>query len=106
MKPMSVPRRFVVEHNRGRTSLQFGFGSDNNLSTEVISDPSEVILEAHGKNYVTDKSFDPTNLIKTDKLGVVPTNTTLTIVYRKKWVGECKCICKNCKFSCICQFFV
>ena len=83
MKPMSVPRRFVVEHGQGRTSLQFGFGSDSNLSTQVISDPSEVILEAHGKNYVTDKSFDPTNLIKTDKLGVVPTSTTLTIVYRR-----------------------
>tara|TARA_R110002073_G_scaffold332156_1_gene517696 strand:+ start:646 stop:2451 length:1806 start_codon:yes stop_codon:yes gene_type:complete len=83
MKPMPVPRRYVVEHNRGRTSIQFGFGSDNNLSTDVISDPSNVILDVHGKNYVTDKSFDPTNLIKTDKLGVVPTNTTLTITYRK-----------------------
>ncbi len=86
MKPMSVPRRFVVEHNQGRTSLQFGFGSDNNLSTEVISDPSDVVLEVHGKNYVTDKSFDPTNLIKTDKLGVVPSNTTLAITYRKNTI--------------------
>jgi len=83
MKPMPVPRRFIVEQNRGRVSLQFGFGSDNNLSTEVISDPSRVILETHGKNYITDKSFDPTNMIKTDKLGVAPSNTTLTITYRK-----------------------
>ena len=83
MKPMAVPRRFVVDHNQGRTSLQFGFGSDSNLSTNLISDPSDVILNVHGKNYIADKSFDPTIMIKTDKLGVVPSNTTLTIIYRK-----------------------
>lgn len=83
MKPFPVPRRFTVEQNRTTTSLQFGYGSEDNLTNERISDPSNVVLETHAKNYVTDKSFDPTNLIQTDKLGVVPTNTTLTIRYRR-----------------------
>mgnify|MGYP003150449434 CR=1 FL=1 len=83
MKPQPVPRRFTVEQNRTTTSLQFGYGSEDNLTNERISDPSKVVLEAHAKSYVTDKSFDPTNLIQTDKLGVVPTNTTLTIKYRR-----------------------
>ena len=81
IKPLPVPRRFVVEQNRTTTSLQFGYGSEDNLSSAKISDPSSVVLELHGKEYVSDRSFDPTNLIETDKLGVVPSNTTLTISY-------------------------
>jgi hypothetical protein len=83
MKPIPVPRRFTVEQNRTTTSLQFGYGSEDNLTNERISDPSNVVLQVHGKDYVTDKSFDPTMLIETDKLGVVPSNTTLTIKYRR-----------------------
>jgi len=45
-------------------------------------------LDAHGRNYVSDTSFDPSNLIKSDKFGVVPTNTTLTVIYRANNVGE------------------
>jgi antitoxin component HigA of HigAB toxin-antitoxin module len=81
MKPLAVPRRFMVEQNRTTTSLQFGFGSESNLSNAKISDPSNVVLSLHGKDYVTDRTFDPTNLIETDKLGVVPSNTVLTISY-------------------------
>jgi hypothetical protein len=83
MKPLSVPRRYVFEQVKGRSYLQFGFGSEENLSTERIRDPSEVILEMHGRDYVTDKSFDPSRLIETDKLGVVPSNTAMYITYRK-----------------------
>jgi hypothetical protein len=38
-------------------------------------------LNVDSKPYVTQTTFDPTNLKKTDKFGVVPTNTTLTITY-------------------------
>ncbi len=81
MKPRPVPRRFVVEQNRTTTSLQFGYGSEDSLSNNKVADPANVVLDIHGKDYVSDNSFDPTNLLKTDKLGVVPTNTTLTITY-------------------------
>lgn len=83
MKPVPVPRRFTVEQNRTTTSLQFGYGSEKNLTNERIEDPSRVVLETHGKDYVVEKSFDPTKMIETDKLGVVPSNTTLTIRYRR-----------------------
>ena len=82
MKPMNVPRRFVFERTRDEFYLQFGFGSETNLTNEKISDPSKVIMEVNGRDYITDTTFDPTNLIETDKLGVAPQNTTLTIVYR------------------------
>ena len=83
MKPLPVARRFTVEQNMTTTSLQFGYGSENNLTNDRIADPANVVLQMHGKDYVTDKSFDPTRMIETDKLGVVPSNTSLTIRYRR-----------------------
>ena len=41
------------------------------------------MLNLHGRDYITQQTFDPTNLISSDKLGVGPSNTTLTIVYRQ-----------------------
>ena len=35
-----------------------------------------------GKDYISSKSFDPTKLITTNKLGISPSNTILSIVYR------------------------
>lgn len=82
LKPVIVPRRFVVENVGGNTFLQFGYGSEENLTNNQIVDPSDVLLERHGKNYFSDTSFDPSKLTKTDKFGVVPTNTTLAVTYR------------------------
>lgn len=82
MKPMPVPRRFIVEKNTEQTIIIFGHGSESDLSLDSISEPNKVILDMHGRDYVTDKSFDPNNLISSDKLGVGPSNTTLTVVYR------------------------
>jgi hypothetical protein len=81
LKPISVPRRFVVEQTFDRAILQFGYGTQNN--EQRFLDPASVILDIFGKDYIADKSFDPTVLIKTDKLGVTPTNTTLTVIYRR-----------------------
>jgi hypothetical protein len=60
--------------------LQFGFGSDE--TPIALKDPSEVVLQLHGKDYVSDTSFDPSVLDQTDKLGVAPSNTILTVIYR------------------------
>tara|TARA_Y100000592_G_C5469251_1_gene318447 strand:- start:227 stop:2020 length:1794 start_codon:yes stop_codon:yes gene_type:complete len=77
-----VPRRFSIETNSfGETFLQFGYGSADNLTGDVIVDPADVVLDVNGRNYTTAKTFDPSNLIKSDKFGVVPTNTNLTVVY-------------------------
>ena len=88
MKPKAVPRRFIVEHVGTETTIQFGFGSDSNLTSDVVSDPSNVILDMHGKNYVTERSFDPTQLIETDKLGIAPSNTSLAVVYRSNGLNN------------------
>lgn len=82
LRPFVVPRRFIVEREFQTTFLQFGYGSENDLTIEPLIDPSSVVLEQYGKNYISDVSFDPTKLLKTNKLGVVPSNTTLQITYR------------------------
>ena len=86
LKPVAVPRRFVVEQTFDRTLVQFGFGTDNNEERRL--DPTTVILDVFGKDYITEKSFDPTVLISTNKLGVAPTNTTLTVIYRRNSVRD------------------
>ena len=45
-------------------------------------------MQVNGKDYVVDESFDPTNLIETEKMGVSPTNTTLSITYRTNSVNK------------------
>jgi hypothetical protein len=82
IKPFIVPRRFVVEHDRTFTYIQFGYGSESEITNQSIADPSDIILDVHGRTHVTDRSFDPAKLMSTDKFGVSPTNTSLHIVYR------------------------
>ena len=83
LRPFVVPRRFVVEQDkRKRTFLQFGYGSETQLTTEAVADPRTIVLKENGKDYTTDPSFDPTRLIESDKFGIAPANTRLTIVYR------------------------
>jgi len=88
LKPFIVPRRFVVEQEDDRTFLQFGYGSDSELTTNTIADPSTVVLNQWGKNYILDESFDPSKLMETDKFGVAPSNTVLTITYRTNSTGN------------------
>ena len=80
IKPVAVSRRFVVNSTPTGVYLQFGYGSEE--TPIALKDPAEVVLRLHGKDYVSDTSFDPSVLNETDKLGVVPANTILTIIYR------------------------
>ena len=81
IKPKIVPRRYVVIQDETGTYLQFGYGSDEELTTTDIAEPSQVALKMSGKPYITDSAFDPTKLLDTNTLGVAPANTTLTILY-------------------------
>ncbi len=85
LKVVPVPRRFTVERTSNNTYIQFGFGSDSELSADsnTFEDPSKVVLQLNAKDYVSDISFDPSDIIKTDKFGVGPANTTITVVYRE-----------------------
>ena len=82
LKPVVVPRRFVTVQERDEVFLQFGFGSEGTLSDNPLIDPTSMILDLHGRDYISDTSFDPSRLVQTDKLGIVPANTTLRIMYR------------------------
>ena len=82
LKPFVVPRRFVVERERNSTFLQFGFGSESELTGSSVAEPTNVVLDMFGRDYITDTSFDPAKLLNTDKFGVAPSNTNISITYR------------------------
>ena len=83
LKPFVVMRRYVVERERGKNFLQFGYGSEKNLSNEGILKPDDIVFERHAREHITDLSFDPTKLLQSDKFGMTPSNTTLTVAYRR-----------------------
>ncbi len=82
LKPVAVPRRFVLDSDLDGIFLQFGHGQEQSELGGVL-DPAQVVLQLNGKNYITDSSFDPNKLSYSDKLGLVPSNTSLTITYKK-----------------------
>ena len=80
LKPFLVSRKYVVERDISGAALQFGSGDAS--QSNVVASPQEVALDVFGKNYVTDTTFDPTRISKNNSFGIVPSNTTLTVVYR------------------------
>ena len=83
LKQKIAPRRFVVDQDlNGDTYLQFGYGSETQLITSSFPDPDQAVLKLSGQNYFADKSYDPSVIFKTDKFGIVPSNTTLVVEYR------------------------
>ena len=80
LKPFLVSRKFIVERDRNNAYLQFGSGQIGD--SEIVADPQTVVMEIFGKNYTSDTTFDPTRLSKNKSLGIVPSNTTLSISYR------------------------
>ncbi len=81
LKPYVTARRFVVEQDSSGTYLQFGFGSEEE-DDNGLADPSQVVLNLKARNHITDSSFDPNKMLGTDKFGVSPTGTRLTIKYK------------------------
>jgi len=88
LKPFLVPRRFIVDKSQNIVSLQFGGGNERDTSSDSLSDPSSVIAKFYGKKFVSDFSFDPTNLLETDTMGISPSNTTITVVYRSNTTSD------------------
>lgn len=89
LKQKIAPRRFVVDQNlQGETYLQFGYGSETQLISSSFPEPDQSVLQLLGQNYFADKSYDPSVIFKTDKFGIVPANTTLTVQYRMNTVDN------------------
>lgn len=82
LKPVVVPRRFIKNRNVRTTEIIFGASADSEVPKDFLTEPQTSILDIHGKNYIQDTTFDPTRLIQSDKFGVAPSNTTLTVTYR------------------------
>lgn len=83
LKQFQTYRRFTTEFDiGGNCTIQFGGGSESDFVESNFIDPSSTVLSLYGKNYNSDMLFDPNQLIKTEKLGISPVNTTLTIKYR------------------------
>lgn len=80
LKPYLVSRKYVVEKTVNGVVLQFGSGQSGD--SNIVANPQQVAMDVFGKTYVTDTSFDPTRLTKNNSFGIVPSNTTLTVVYR------------------------
>tara|TARA_B100000131_G_scaffold321440_1_gene372151 strand:+ start:7145 stop:8941 length:1797 start_codon:yes stop_codon:yes gene_type:complete len=80
MRPFLVSRKYTVENIGPLTYIQFGSGKSG--ETNTIADPQEVAINVFGKSYITDTTFDPSRISKNDSFGVVPSNTTLRVVYR------------------------
>lgn len=81
IKPKIVPRRYVVTQDDTGTYIQFGYGTDEEITTTDIAEPSQVSIKMTGKPFITDYAFDPTRLLDSNTLGVAPANTTLTVLF-------------------------
>ena len=89
LKPRAAARRFETIFEDGIVRLQFGFGSEADLDVDGdYVDPTLVLLDQQGKDYISDPSFDPNRLMSTGRMGVSPANTTLTIRYRSNETGN------------------
>ena len=83
IQPVVAARRFVTKYEDENFSLIFGNGKEDSDSTlDSVNDPSNVVLQKQGKDYVSSAILDPTVLKATDKFGIGPSNTQLSITYR------------------------
>ena len=81
MKPLLVNRKFMTVFDSDGVALQFGSGDE--LAGDVVAEPQSLAIDVFGKSYVTDTSFDPSRFVSNKYYGIVPQNTTLTILYRQ-----------------------
>jgi len=81
---IASPYRYIARTAvQGRTTtLRFGSGDGSNIQDAKVPDPSDMALPLYGKQTFSSFSLDPNRLLQSPSLGVSPTNTTMTIIYR------------------------
>ena len=81
---LATPYRFISETSiqTRTTSIRFGSGDGANILEAKVPDASDMALPLYGKQTFSSYSLDPNRLLQTTSLGVSPTNTTMTIIYR------------------------
>ena len=82
LQTKQVQNRFATRFlNSNSLQLQFGAGSSNSTTEDIVPNPFNVGL---GLPFLQNKmttAYSPTNFIFTNTYGVAPSNTTLTIRY-------------------------
>ena len=53
-----------------------------------MAEPTNVVVQKLGRNYISDTSFDPSKLLDSDKFGISPSNTVLRINYRRNTLSN------------------
>lgn len=82
LKTKRVQRRFVSRFtNTTNLELQFGAGTTNDNSEEIIPNPNNVGLGLSFKQNKLTTAFSPLNYTLTNTYGISPSNTTLTVRY-------------------------
>lgn len=64
------------------TTLTFGGGNADSLDNDIVPDPSQFALPLYGKRTFSRFTLNPNSLLQTATLGVVGSNTTVTVDYR------------------------
>lgn len=80
LKAVPAPYRFSIERDEQGVYLQFGNGKQNE-NLEYI-DPSKISLDYFSKEYITNRTLDPSDFLGSDSLGLAPSNTTLSVTFR------------------------
>ena len=89
LKVKKVPRRFVTRLKSNQTlCLQFGAGENSAITEEIIPNPDNIGLMIKDGRSKLDFAYDPSNFLYTGTYGVVPTNISLTILYRTNPFGR------------------
>ena len=81
---INTPYRYTVDTTvSDRTSIiRFGSGDGSNINDVKIPNPSDMALPLYGKETFAKISLDPNQLLRSTSLGISPTGTTITVVYR------------------------
>ena len=78
----AVQRRFASRFvTSGSLQMQFGAGSTQSTTEEIIPNPDNVGLGLPFDKTKLTTAFSPTNFVFTDTYGIAPYNTTLTVRY-------------------------
>lgn len=79
-----APRRFVhiIDPVTKASTLQFGGGNSLTTQDDAIPDPETLALPLYGTTTLSRFSIDPNALLQTKTLGILPSNTTITVTYR------------------------
>jgi len=81
---IASPYRYIARTAvQGRTTtIRFGSGDGSNIKDARVPDPSDMALPLYGKTTFSSFSLDPNRLLQSPSLGISPSNTTMTIIYR------------------------